>query len=147
MPRYGECWLKHQRVMPPPEQQQAPQGGGNPWTSGLLYTGDGWLAPWQQRSTLTLHFALGDVAVQLLPELAPVSVRELRRLAALIQPSGGYCRGCRCARRAQPSPAGRRACWGLLWLAACAHEEHAAVVQVVLCQSVPPLLAGAAVHM
>jgi hypothetical protein len=91
--RHQECWLKHQATMPPPSSSL----GSSAWTSGLVYRGDEWLQQYSGQGSLTLHFRLGDVAVQLLPDLAPASARELRRLAALLAPSGGHCAGCRCA--------------------------------------------------
>ncbi|KXZ54393.1 hypothetical protein GPECTOR_5g5 [Gonium pectorale] len=90
---FGECWLKHTDKLPPSQRPGA--AGSSPWVSGVVYPGDGWLAPYESRTTLTMHFKLGDIVVRLLPELAPRSVVELRRLAALVAGEGGGCGGCR----------------------------------------------------
>ncbi len=112
-----QCWLKHQASLPPAER---PGGGSSMWTSGVVYPdlgpqADAWLrasgsgssssaasppsssssSPFADRNTLTLHFPLGDVAVGLLPDLAPASVRELKRMVQLLEMGGGACDGCR----------------------------------------------------
>jgi hypothetical protein len=46
-------------------------------------------------SHLVLHTPLGDVAIQLLPELAPASVRELKRAAKMQANSISRCSNCR----------------------------------------------------
>lgn len=115
---YRQCWLKHQASLPPAER---PGGGSSMWTSGVVYPdlgpqADAWLqatvagstsssassaasssssSRYADRNALTLHFPLGDVAVQLLPELAPASVRELKRMVQLLELGGGACDGCR----------------------------------------------------
>ncbi|PNH08564.1 hypothetical protein TSOC_004862, partial [Tetrabaena socialis] len=88
--RHRECWLKHQASAVPPKEQPE---GASAWTSGVLLQGDAWLQPYERLNTLTLQFELGPVAVELLPKLAPASVREIRRLAALV--AGERCGGCR----------------------------------------------------
>ncbi|GIL53459.1 hypothetical protein Vafri_9054 [Volvox africanus] len=86
---YQECWLKHLAKLPPP-----PQPGANSiWTSGVVYPGDEWLQPYDSMKTLTMHFTMGDVVVELLPDLAPRSVHEIRRLGAILE--GGACDGCK----------------------------------------------------
>ena len=46
-------------------------------------------------SHLVLHTPLGDIAIQLLPELAPASVRELKRAAKVQANSISRCSNCR----------------------------------------------------
>ncbi|KAG2429165.1 hypothetical protein HYH02_014100 [Chlamydomonas schloesseri] len=95
-PHYRECWLKHQQTIPPPEARASSGNNANSiWTSGVVYDSDEWLKQYDSRATLTLHFELGDVVVRLLPELAPASVRELRRMAALLALEGTGCDGCK----------------------------------------------------
>ncbi|GLC34331.1 hypothetical protein PLESTB_000741400 [Pleodorina starrii] len=87
--RYQECWLKNLATLPLPAQP----GANSMWTSGVVYPGDEWLKPYAQMKALTMHFTLGKVLVELLPDLAPRSVHELRRLAATL--AGGECDGCK----------------------------------------------------
>eukprot|EP00198_Chlamydomonas_reinhardtii_P009785 XP_001699122.1 predicted protein [Chlamydomonas reinhardtii] len=97
-PHYRECWLKHQQPIPPPDVRAASSGsnGKSMWTSGVVYDNDAvWIQQYDGRSTLTLHFEMGDVVVKLLPDLAPASVRELRRMAALLALEGTGCDGCK----------------------------------------------------
>lgn len=99
--RYRQCWLKHLPALPPPDGQGTP----SVFSSGLVYdSSDAWLAPYDSKTRLTLRFQMGEVEVELLPDLAPASVRELRRLAALLEGGsggdgsggggGGGCDGC-----------------------------------------------------
>ncbi|EFJ47170.1 hypothetical protein VOLCADRAFT_105231 [Volvox carteri f. nagariensis] len=88
-PHYQECWLKSLAKLPPPPQP----GANSMWTSGVVYPGDEWLLPYQSMKTLTMHLPMGDVVVELLPDLAPRSVHEIRRLAAML--AGSACDGCK----------------------------------------------------
>lgn len=96
--RYRQCWLKHLPSLPPPDGQGTP----SVFSSGIVYDSDAWLASYDRKTRLTLRFQMGEVEVELLPELAPASVRELRRLVALLEGGsgngggggGGGCNGC-----------------------------------------------------
>lgn len=91
--RLGECWLRGVKELP--EFGELPQANkAEGWISGLVY--DDSDAPLAAYSDAALVFTTkyGEVQIDLLPDLAPASVRELRRAAGILAPSG-YCSNCR----------------------------------------------------
>lgn len=91
---YQECWLKHQRLPKPPAQPDGSRGDAVGWTGGVIYDeqdeyvgGDG--------VAIMLHTKHGDLRLDLLPDLGPKSVRELRRMVARLPQPGGVCDGCK----------------------------------------------------
>lgn len=92
--RFGECWLKRENKLPPPPAMPPGAKKSEGWISGAVYDNHTHLEQYNTTG-LVFHTSLGDIEMELLPELAPASVRELRRMAALLQPIGGYCSNCR----------------------------------------------------
>eukprot|EP00232_Nephroselmis_pyriformis_P023152 CAMPEP_0182854880 /NCGR_PEP_ID=MMETSP0034_2-20130328/1519_1 /TAXON_ID=156128 /ORGANISM="Nephroselmis pyriformis, Strain CCMP717" /LENGTH=411 /DNA_ID=CAMNT_0024985769 /DNA_START=200 /DNA_END=1435 /DNA_ORIENTATION=+ len=90
----GECWLKVQqgvRLNP-----AGRKGVGVPWTSGVVIPPEeAELEHLNGRpGKLVARTPHGDIVFVLRPDLAPDSVRELKRMAALLGSAGGKCSGC-----------------------------------------------------
>jgi len=115
--RYQECWLKHDAnaASTAAAAAAATAASLSMWTSGVSTQGQP-AAPWQALQlglpsggafgeavltssttpVLVWSTAMGQIRVQLLPELAPGSVRELLRMGALLAvASNGHCSNCR----------------------------------------------------
>ena len=94
--QYQECWLKNNQLKPPPEEGPKGHTGPDvPWTSGVVYSNREWqLAPLEKSLTLTMDSTIGKIPIKLLPELAPASIRELRRCVSIMLDQG-HCMGCR----------------------------------------------------
>lgn len=90
------CRIKNQKKdlpLPPalPPDAHAVKG----WVSGTIYPDDVLFKKQEGSSHLVMHTALGDITIQLLPELAPASVREIQRMAKLQTNGLSSCRNCR----------------------------------------------------
>lgn len=92
--RLGECWLRGLKELPvaPNLPKDAHKSEG--WVSGLVYDDENAYLDAYNDTALVFSTRLGDIEIELLPELAPASVRELRRAASILAPSG-YCSNCR----------------------------------------------------
>lgn len=104
--KYQECWLKVLKDLPALPAQ--PSTGTSPgWTSGAVYpaeqeevaqTGPGPRVAAANNpkdgGTLVLRTAMGNISMVLRPDLAPGSVRELRRMVRMLDMRGGHCSGC-----------------------------------------------------
>lgn len=91
---YQECWLKHQATLPPADAPR-PNNGPAMWSSGIVYDGDTMAQAYDKYSKLTMHTPIGDLVINLLPDLAPAVVRELRRQVLVMMVEGGGCGGCK----------------------------------------------------
>jgi cyclophilin family peptidyl-prolyl cis-trans isomerase len=92
--RFGECWLRGAKKLPTPPN--LPEGANEAagWMSGVVYDDDSAHLAAYNNTALVFTTKLGDIHIELLPELAPTSVRELRRAATILAPSG-HCSNCR----------------------------------------------------
>lgn len=89
------CRIKNQKqAFPSPPQLPPDAHAVKGWISGVIYPDDSHLQQYKD-SNLVMHTSLGDIEVQLLPELAPASVRELRRMARLHAQGFSKCGNCR----------------------------------------------------
>lgn len=92
--RYGECWLRGDKNLPvaPNLPDNAHKAEG--WVSGVVYGDENAHLAAYNNTALVFTTKLGEIEIELLPDLAPVSVRELRRAASILAPSG-HCSNCR----------------------------------------------------
>ncbi|KAG2494476.1 hypothetical protein HYH03_007528 [Edaphochlamys debaryana] len=90
---YQECWLKHQKALPPADVP--PATASAMWTSGVVYDEADFAQAYDKYTKLVMHTKVGDIVVTLLPNIAPDVVRELKREVVIIQARGGGCTGCR----------------------------------------------------
>lgn len=87
--------MKNQKAaLPPPPALPPDAHAVKGWISGVVYP-DEVLFPTDNSSHLVLHTTLGDIEIQLLPSLAPGSVRELKRAARMQANSLSKCSNCR----------------------------------------------------
>uniref|UniRef100_A0A383VDC9 PPIase cyclophilin-type domain-containing protein n=1 Tax=Tetradesmus obliquus TaxID=3088 RepID=A0A383VDC9_TETOB len=94
--RFGECWLKRNKQLNETRPPELPKGASKSegWISGAVYENDTHLQQFSGHE-LVFHTKHGDIAMALLPDLAPNSVAELRRAALMLAPYNGYCQNCR----------------------------------------------------
>lgn len=89
------CRVKHQKVaLPAPPALPPDSHAHKGWISGVVYQDDVLLQA-DRNSSLVMHTSLGDITVQLLPELAPATVREIQRAAKVQVHSMRGCSNCR----------------------------------------------------
>jgi cyclophilin family peptidyl-prolyl cis-trans isomerase len=93
--QYQECWLKNNKLRPPPNDLKGHSGPDVHWTSGVVYPNPDWqLNPLAKKLGLTMVTTIGNIVIKLLPELAPASVKELQRCVGIMLDQG-HCMGCR----------------------------------------------------
>lgn len=88
--------LKHQKQpLPPPPVLPPDAHAVKGWVSGVVYPEELLFGQQDTAVHLVMHTTLGDIVIQLLPELAPWSVRELQRMALLQADGVSKCSNCR----------------------------------------------------
>lgn len=96
--RLGECWFRGlgKTIKELPVAPNLPHNyqGADGWVSGIVYGDDSAHLAAYNNTALVWNTSLGPIEIELLPELAPTSVRELRRAAYTLAPSG-YCSNCK----------------------------------------------------
>jgi hypothetical protein len=87
------CRIKNQKKeLPAPPALPPDAHAVKGWVSGTIYPDD---VLQKGDSHLVMHTSLGDITIQLLPELAPASVREIQRMARLQASDLSLCGNCR----------------------------------------------------
>jgi len=87
--------LKHQnKPLSQPPNLPPDAKPSKAWISGVIYPDDQHLQRYNG-SKMILHTTLGDIEIQLLPGLAPASIRELTRMAWLLSQGLTTCSNCR----------------------------------------------------
>jgi hypothetical protein len=89
------CRVKNQKAsLPAPPALPPDSHAHKGWISGVVYPDDVLLQQ-DNKTHLVMHTSLGDITVQLLPELAPATVREIQRAAKVQGHSIRGCSNCR----------------------------------------------------
>lgn len=71
--KFGQCWLRYDKALPPAPALPAGARPAAGWTSGVVYDGDGHLAALDKRNTLLMATPQGTLQVGVLYCLVVIS--------------------------------------------------------------------------